>query len=170
MPYGDDIYYRRRPHIAIPAGAVHKLDEHMGLHPELVELKQLYDAGQLAIVQNVGYPDQNRSHFTSSDIWSKAAWFDPTEPAEVLDGWVGSLFRAILRRRGLADARAADFGRRATLAFASASPRGVTIENPAINEMDRLRDGASRPAGPLRVSGERERPRSSASGSSACRR
>ena len=92
VPYGDDIYYQRRPHIAVRAGAVHKLDEHTGLHPELVELGQLYDAGQLAIVQNVGYPDQNRSHFTSSDIWSKAAWFDPTEPAEVLDGWVGRYF------------------------------------------------------------------------------
>ncbi|MCY3845554.1 MAG: DUF1501 domain-containing protein [Acidobacteria bacterium] len=133
VPYGDDIYYQRRPHIAIPAGAVHQLDEHMGLHPELVELGQLYDAGQLAIVQNVGYPDQNRSHFTSSDIWSKAAWFDPTEPAEVLDGWVGRYFErycddVVSPMLGLR------IGRRATLAFASASPRSVTIENPAIME------------------------------------
>ena len=103
VPYGDDIYYQQRPHIAIPAGAVHKLDEHTGLHPELVELGQLYDAGQLAIVQNVGYPDQNRSHFTSSEIWSKAAWFDPTEPAAVLDGWLGRVDAVGQRERLLAD-------------------------------------------------------------------
>ena len=120
-----------------PRTVAGRLRRRIGCHrpggPELVELGQLYDAGELAIVQNVGYPDQNRSHFTSSDIWSKAAWFDPTEPAEVLDGWVGRYFErycddVVSPMLGLR------IGRRAALAFASASPRSVTIENPAIME------------------------------------
>lgn len=131
IPYADDAYFRVRPNIALAPGAVLALNDHVGLHPEMLELRALYHEGGLAVLQNVGYPRQNRSHFTSTDIWNKAAWFDPTAPAEVLDGWLGRYFAHYC-----ADVESPllglQIGSRSTLAFASANPRGVTIENPEI--------------------------------------
>src|SRR6266498_3441996 len=92
VPYGDGEYYRARPQVAIRPDKALKLNERLGLHPELVELKQMYDEGHLAIVQNVGYPNPNRSHFTSTEIWQQSTVFDPTQPRDVLDGWVGRYF------------------------------------------------------------------------------
>lgn len=140
IPYGDDAYYRQRPNIALAAEQLHKLDERMALHPELVELKRLYDDGHLAIVQNVGYPEQNRSHFTSTDIWNKAAWFDPTQPAEVLDGWLGRYFARCCARVE-SSMLGLQVGSRATPAFASDAPRAVAIENPAIMEWPEYQAG-----------------------------
>src|SRR5262245_61381370 len=63
IPYADDAYYRARPKLGIPAKDVIKLDDHLGLHPGMKSWKPLWDAGQLAIVENCGYPNPNRSHF-----------------------------------------------------------------------------------------------------------
>ncbi len=133
MPYGDDEYYRARPKVAIKPDKVLKLNEHLGLHPELVELKQMYDEGQLALVQNVGYPNPNRSHFTSTEIWQQSTVFDPTQPRDVLDGWVGRYFEQQCVNV-TSPALGMQIGDRSTLAFASRTPRGVTIANPTIME------------------------------------
>src|SRR5271154_6308704 len=63
VPYGDDRYHKARPKLAVDAKKVIKIDEYLGFHPELVELKALLDDGSLAVVQNVGYPNPDRSHF-----------------------------------------------------------------------------------------------------------
>src|SRR5688500_13696658 len=63
VPFGDDAYHKARPRLAIDAGKVIRVDDHTGMHPELVELKGLFDDGALAVVQNVGYPNPDRSHF-----------------------------------------------------------------------------------------------------------
>jgi uncharacterized protein (DUF1501 family) len=73
VPHGDDLYYRARPKIGIAAYKVLNLDDHLGLHPEMVDLHCLYKDGGLAIVPNVGYPNPNRSHFASMDIWETAS-------------------------------------------------------------------------------------------------
>ncbi len=72
VPYGLDDYYRQRPNLAIPPAAVLKLDHAVGLHPSLEGFKRLFDAGKMALVQGVGYPDPNRSHFRSRKIWHTA--------------------------------------------------------------------------------------------------
>ena len=72
IPYGDDVYYQARARISHPAKDVLKINGYLGLHPNLTELKNLYDNGDLAIVQGVGYPNPNRSHFRSMDIWQSA--------------------------------------------------------------------------------------------------
>lgn len=69
VPYADDAYHRLRPTLGIPAKEVVKLDEHLGLHPAMKSWRSLWDANQLAIVENCGYPSPNRSHFESRDIW-----------------------------------------------------------------------------------------------------
>ena len=74
IPYQMDAYYRARPQIGIPAAEVLKLSEkqEVGIHPALTGFKSLFDDGMATIVQGVGYPNPNRSHFTSMDIWHTA--------------------------------------------------------------------------------------------------
>ena len=73
IPYRHDVYQRARPQLGIPAGDVLPLTTaaplELGWHPTLRGFASLYDAGQLSIVQGVGYPEPNRSHFESMDIW-----------------------------------------------------------------------------------------------------
>jgi len=86
IPYKDGHYYDARPTIAVPEGSVLPLDPDsgLGLHPNLKGLKALYDRGKLAVVQGVGYPNANRSHFRSTDIWMSA------HPERVVGtGWIG---------------------------------------------------------------------------------
>ena len=78
IPYNDPFYRSRRPTIAIPAANVLQIGRdssnvELGLHPRLLGLKSIYDAGRLAIVQRTGYANQSRSHFTGFDIWGTAS-------------------------------------------------------------------------------------------------
>jgi uncharacterized protein (DUF1501 family) len=86
IPYRDDVYHKSRPTLRVEPGKVLKLDDHVGLHPSLKELKGLWDQGHLAIVQGVGYPGPNRSHFRSMEIWQTGA-LGPAPAA----GWLGRL-------------------------------------------------------------------------------
>ena len=72
VPHGLDDYYRQRPNLAIPPAAVLKLDHAVGFHPSLEGFKRLFDAGKMALIQGVGFPDPNRSHFRSRKIWYTA--------------------------------------------------------------------------------------------------
>jgi uncharacterized protein (DUF1501 family) len=84
IPFADDAYYRARPTLGIAADEVLKLDDHLGLHPAMNSWQPLWDAGRLAIVENCGYPNPNRSHFESMDIWH-AGQVGLREPS----GWLG---------------------------------------------------------------------------------
>ena len=85
VPTGQSEYYRLRPGIAIPAGNTLGLGSGFGLHPRLGYLKQLWDARQLAVVNGVGYPNPNRSHFESMRIWQEG-WGGAGAPSS---GWLG---------------------------------------------------------------------------------
>jgi uncharacterized protein (DUF1501 family) len=85
IPIRNDIYYRERPGLAITKDKALSLDTEAGLHPSLSNIKALYDEGNLAILNNVGYPNPDRSHFRSMDIWQSASSSD-----EYLNsGWLG---------------------------------------------------------------------------------
>ena len=58
-----------RPSIMLPEASVLKLVDKTGLHPSMIGLHQMYSDDKMAVVQSVGYPNQNRSHFRSTDIW-----------------------------------------------------------------------------------------------------
>lgn len=85
VPFGDDAYYKNRPGIGIKKGAVLKIDNYHGLHPSLSGFKELYDEGVLAIIQGVGYPNPDRSHFRAMDIWHTAR----PEKEDLSSGWIG---------------------------------------------------------------------------------
>jgi len=85
VPFGSDAYYRARPRTAVPKGEVLGLTDDLGLHPELGELQALYGDGRVAVVQGVSYPNPNRSHFRSMDIWHTA----DERGRRVATGWLG---------------------------------------------------------------------------------
>ena len=97
VPYGDDGYGRARNRLRIKPDDLHRLDEHTGLHPSLRGLKELFDDGSLAIVQGVGYPNPDRSHFRSMKIWQTASFDDEDHDGY---GWLGRGLdeRAVKRR------------------------------------------------------------------------
>ncbi|HUY41547.1 MAG TPA: DUF1501 domain-containing protein [Candidatus Dormibacteraeota bacterium] len=73
VPHGDADYYRVRPSLAIARSDVLAIDAQLGLNPKMTSFKALYDKGMVAIVQGVGYPNPDHSHFRSTEIWQTAA-------------------------------------------------------------------------------------------------
>jgi uncharacterized protein (DUF1501 family) len=89
VPFTDPAYYSRRPTIAVPSGEVLQIGgdsagKQLGLHPRLAGLREIYNQGRMAIVLRTGYPNQSRSHFLGTDIWSTAIPQSPQGP-----GWLG---------------------------------------------------------------------------------
>ena len=69
VPYTNDIYYNLRPNIGIPSNNVLSLTNSLGLNPSMGTLHNLWSTNNLSVIQNVGYSNQNLSHFRSTDIW-----------------------------------------------------------------------------------------------------
>ena len=95
IPYTDPFYYSRRPTLAVPAANVLQVGadrsgKALGLHPRLTGLRQIFDAGDLAIIQRTGYPNSSRSHFLGTDIWSTA---NPANSSGT--GWLGRYLDAL---------------------------------------------------------------------------
>jgi uncharacterized protein (DUF1501 family) len=84
VPYADDVYIKSRPKLHLNANVVAKIDDHVGFHPALVGFPKLLEDKQLAIVQSVGYPNPNRSHFESMAIWQTAR----LDPSRDTPGWL----------------------------------------------------------------------------------
>ena len=87
VPYADDLYHKARPRLAKAGKDLITLDDHFGLNSAMPFLGSLFKEGQLGIVQGVGYPNPNRSHFVSTSIWETA---DPANRANT--GWLGRYF------------------------------------------------------------------------------
>ena len=88
VPYSSDYYRHARPRIGLPADKILKLTDQIGFHPAMTGFKDLYDSGNLSVVQGVGYPNPNRSHFRSTEIWQTASDADKFEKY----GWIGRYF------------------------------------------------------------------------------
>lgn len=73
IPYRNDLYYSNRPKLGIQRNAALSLTDEAGLHPSLTAFKDLYDDGSLGIFNSVGYPNPDKSHFRSMDIWHTAS-------------------------------------------------------------------------------------------------
>jgi uncharacterized protein (DUF1501 family) len=87
IPFRNDDYHKARPRIGIPANSALKVTDDFAFHPSAPGLKKLFDDGHLAVIHSVGYPNPNRSHFRSTDIWATA------EPERVgHTGWLGRYF------------------------------------------------------------------------------
>lgn len=95
VPFTDSLYKQMRPSLAIPDHQVLPLDTRLGLHPNLKPLKSFWDAGQLAIVEGVGYPNQSLSHFQAMDIWQT---LDLSGNGS--EGWLGKLVSGLVDQEG----------------------------------------------------------------------
>src|SRR6187399_956344 len=85
IPYRNDIYYKSRQRIGIERSKILSLTDEAGLHPSLTGFKELYSDGSLGILNSVGYPNPDRSHFRSMDIWHSAS----NSNEYVYSGWLG---------------------------------------------------------------------------------
>ncbi|QQL45664.1 DUF1501 domain-containing protein [Sulfuriroseicoccus oceanibius] len=88
VPWADDAYYQARKKIAIPQNQVLKVNDQIGFAPAVKYFHEAFDNGELALVQGVGYPNPNRSHFRSTEIWEQATAADKTAHT----GWLGRYF------------------------------------------------------------------------------
>ncbi len=141
VPFRDDNYYRRRQGIGIPADRVLRLGKNsdVGLHPGLQAFQELYDDGMLSVIQGVGYPNPNRSHFKSMDIWHTA------DTSGTGDGWIGRYVDAECCGYGKGESGSPDgsaptpevsgqptiaIGREAPLAMQGRKAKPVSFETP----------------------------------------
>jgi uncharacterized protein (DUF1501 family) len=101
IPFADDLYAKNRGTLRIPTEQVLKIDGYCGLHPSLDGLAKLLEAGQLAVLNGIGYPNPSRSHFRSMDIWHTASLSEKLPG----DGWLGrAIGRSEMRREGIVPA------------------------------------------------------------------
>lgn len=124
VPYSNDFYHKARPKLSLRADDVLKLSDDIGLHTALKGFKDLYDNGNLSVIQGVGYPNPNRSHFRSTEIWQTASDSDQVEK----HGWLGRYFDNACA--GADPVVGVTIGNQLPEAFFAARPRGVCFSNP----------------------------------------
>jgi uncharacterized protein (DUF1501 family) len=123
VPFSDPLYLKVRPTLAIPESKVLPLDSRLGLHPNLQPLKKLWDAGHLAIIEGLGYPNQSLSHFQAMDIWQT---LDLSGNGS--EGWLGKLVAGLVDKEGH-PFKAIDIGVQTAQALQSISTQVPTIAN-----------------------------------------
>jgi uncharacterized protein (DUF1501 family) len=125
VPYSDDAYYNARPQLGLKSDRLLTLNDDVAFNSRMEGLKRLYDDAKLAIVQGVGYPNPDRSHFRSMEIWQTASDSD-----EFLGtGWVGRYFDATCSGSARPQAGVA-LGKERPQAFDGEKGFGVAFENP----------------------------------------
>jgi uncharacterized protein (DUF1501 family) len=124
IPYADDLYQKARPTLRFSKEQVVKLDDHVGLHPAMRPFERLFKDGHLAVVQGVGYPNPDRSHFESMDVWHSA---DPRRKQTT--GWLGRGAEELRDKRGGIPLLSIA-GKRLPLALKGASGAAVSLGDP----------------------------------------
>jgi uncharacterized protein (DUF1501 family) len=124
VPFANDYYHKARPRIGLAEKQILKINDEIGFHGNLSGLKELYDAGELSVIQGVGYPNPNRSHFRSTEIWQTASDSEMIESS----GWLGRYFDNTCS--GCDPTVAVNLGRQMPQAFASKHPVGVSLDSP----------------------------------------
>ena len=124
VPYSNDFYHQTRPKIGLSADKILKVNDDIGFHGALGGFKNLYDSGNLAVVQGVGYPNPNRSHFRSTEIWQTASDSEKVEKY----GWLGRYFDNACS--GADPTVGVTIGNQLPEAFFAKKPKGICFNNP----------------------------------------
>jgi uncharacterized protein (DUF1501 family) len=122
IPFTNADYYKRRPTIAVPKDQVKRLTDEIGLHPAMGAMAKLYEDKALCVVQGVGYPNPDQSHFRSMDIWHAAS----TEQS-LTEGWLGKS----LKKRPVPSFHLAGGNEASPMALA-----GAPVRVPSITSLD----------------------------------
>jgi uncharacterized protein (DUF1501 family) len=129
VPYKNSAYRKNRQNVAIAESDVLRIDDELGFHPSMQGCADLLEDGKLAILQGIGYPNPNRSHFESMDIWHSCRRKGSPRP----EGWLGRYLDATASRNG--DAPAMHLGEeKQPLALTSQK-----IRVPSVASLDRFR-------------------------------
>lgn len=126
VPFGDPEYAKARRRIGIPKKDVHQLQAGIGLHPALKGMTELYKAKKLAVLQAIGYPNPNRSHFKSMDIWQAA---DPSA-RDLRYGWLGRALDLMERKAGNVPELSINFAENPPLSLNGTSYKPVSFRDP----------------------------------------
>lgn len=124
IPFNNDVYYRNRPTLGIKKNELINVTDELGFHSNLLPLKKLYDQGQLTIINNVGYPNPNRSHFRSTDIWQTASHSNQY----LQTGWIGRYLDAYAKN----PYNAIEIDDSLSLALKGQNINGIATKNPQV--------------------------------------
>ena len=125
IPFENDIYYNSRKTISIAKNDVLKLSDQLGFHPAMKGMQGLYNDGLMCVINSVGYPNPNRSHFRSMDIWQSAT--DANEYKTT--GWVGRYLDSSCSE-GDHPYLALELDQTLSLALKGAGKKGIAVNNP----------------------------------------
>lgn len=126
VPYGMDAYYQKRKSIALPQSELIRLDDLQGLNPNMGALREIYDQGWMTVLNSVGYPNPDRSHFRSMDIWQTASNSDEY----LTTGWIGRYLDS--NCQSCKDPYAAvEVDDTLSLALKGKSSKGIAVKDPA---------------------------------------
>jgi uncharacterized protein (DUF1501 family) len=124
IPFGNPLYYEARPKIAMAADIIIGKNNGMGFHPALKGLAAIQQDGNLSVLQNVGYPNPNRSHFRSQEIWQTAS--DTNQ--YLTNGWLGRYLD--IQCQDIQPVAGVNFDTIDNLALKGEAPNSMTIKNP----------------------------------------
>jgi uncharacterized protein (DUF1501 family) len=124
IPYQDELYYKNRPAIAISKNDVIAASQGMAFHPALKGFAEIQQKGDLTVIQNVGYPEPNRSHFRSQEIWQTASDYNKY----LSNGWLGRFLD--LQCDGHQPTAAINIDNIDNLALKGANPNAITVKDP----------------------------------------
>jgi len=135
VPFADEAYKKHRRELRLPTDRLFKVGDGLGLHPSMRGAADLLESGRLAIVQGVGYPNPDRSHFESMAIWQTAT---PGRPGGDVLGWLGRALDSGPRGEGPAAIHVGDENlpraltarRAASASFADASDLSMALAAP----------------------------------------
>jgi len=134
IPYRNDIYYKNRPQIGIKRNEALALTDDVGINPSLKALKQLYDEGHVSIINGVGYPQPDRSHFRSMDIWQSGS----TAAEIVTSGWLGRYLDNACADCNVHNAMAIEVDDTLSLAMKGENNKAI-----AVRDINRFREAAA---------------------------
>jgi uncharacterized protein (DUF1501 family) len=123
VPFTEGVYYDNRPLVGIPEEKVLPITDTLGFHPSLGPLKELFEGGDVALVQGIGYENSSRSHFRAMDIWHTC------EPHKIAtEGWLAKVVRE-LDPEGANPLTAVSFGRGLPRALAAPGVTATSVDN-----------------------------------------
>jgi uncharacterized protein (DUF1501 family) len=126
VPFRNDLYYKARPSLGLQKDELILLNDTVGLNSNLLGLADLYNDGNLSIINSVGYPNPNRSHFRSTDIWQSAS----DEDKIVNTGWIGRYLDATCSGECAKPHTAVEIDDTLSLALKGEKMKGLAFRNP----------------------------------------
>jgi uncharacterized protein (DUF1501 family) len=131
IPFGDDLYHSNRPGIGLKKDGVIRIDDHFSFNGGLKGLADLHNSGDVALLNNVGYPNPNRSHFRSMDIWHSAS----DENKYIQTGWIGRWLDASCDPKNIKPHLALEVDETLSLALKGEKINGLAMKRPARLEL-----------------------------------